>query len=119
MKRKMMTLFLTTVAIAVLTPSTVARPQYSTEYIFYDESGTGTQVGYWFQSCAGGLPYQEGQITNEYNLTMSACPWMFDPFPSCGDLNLQCTNCAQYCVTDSYYMSVVVMHNFSDPFGCL
>ena len=58
MKRQMITLFLTTVTIALLTPSTFARPAYSEEHFHYDESGT--QVGYWYQSCYTMLPYQEG-----------------------------------------------------------
>ena len=64
MKRKLITLFLATVAIVALTPSTFARPTHSEEHFYFDESGN--HVGYWYQSCYTMLPYQEGEETDRY-----------------------------------------------------
>lgn len=117
MKRKIIVLFLTTVTLAVLTPSMLARPAYSEERFYFDESGN--EVGYWHQSCYSWFPYQEGEETDTYTLLVGYCPWTFEPFPSCEEVSLYNTNCSDYCVTGSYYTSVVIMKSFSDPFGCL
>jgi hypothetical protein len=117
MKRKLVTLFLTTVAVVALTPSTFARPSHSEERFYFDESGN--QVGYGYSSCYSVFPYQEGEETGRYTAFTESCPWTFEPPFTCEEFGLITTPCPLNCVTGSYYMSVIIYLDFVDPFGCL
>lgn len=117
MKRRCSLMLLTVVIFTVLTTPALARPTHSVEQWHYDEYGN--QVGYRYQSCYGGFPYQEGQLTDRYNQFMEACPWTLQDWISCPDVGLHGTGCADYCVTSGFYMSVAVSQTFADPFGCI
>lgn len=107
MKRKMITLFLTTVAVVVLTPSMSARPTHSETRFYYQYNypspiNPSYPIGEYYQSCAGGFPYQEGEVTDIHVSWFEPCPWTIDPFPSCEEVGLYSTGCEGYCVMYSY-----------------
>lgn len=106
MKRKLVTLFLTTVAIVALTPSTFARPTHSETRFYYQYEypspiNPSYPVGEWYQGCVG-FGNQEGEETDIYVSWFEPCPWTIEPFPSCEELGLYSTNCEGYCVMYSY-----------------